>query len=108
MATDAHGWTRIGGRKKLLHVARIQKSMLPVVLEWPWKLTAYPPITRNSTWCEFNNFKNSLKSGGSRVVAINNLTKRLKRLQALLPGCQVWRAHRRDLPRGPPKTPSGP
>jgi hypothetical protein len=32
---------------------------------------------------EFSNFKNSLKSRGSRIVAIGDLTEELERLEAL-------------------------
>jgi hypothetical protein len=45
---------------------------------------AYPPITRYRTLFEFSNLKNSLKSGGSWIVAIENLTHQLKRFHALL------------------------
>ena len=46
-------------------------------------------MTKYSTLLEFNNLKNSLKSGGSRIVAIDNLTQEFKCLHALLGGTRA-------------------
>src|ERR1039457_6551005 len=43
-------------------------------------------MTRYSTSCEFNNLKNSLKSGGSRIVAIVDLPHELEGFQSFQ-GC---------------------
>lgn len=47
------------------------------------KLTAYPPTMRYSTRSEFSNLKNSLKSLGSWIVAIVDLSKELEGAQPL-------------------------
>jgi hypothetical protein len=41
-------------------------------------------VTRYSNSLEFNNLKNSLKSGGSWIVAIDHLTHQFERLHAFL------------------------
>ena len=43
-------------------VLRTKKSMLPVKRGCPWKATAWPPTSKYSTSCEFNNPMNSRKS----------------------------------------------
>ena len=42
-------------------------------------------MTRYSTSFEFSNLKNSLKSGGNRIVAIDDLPHELERFHAMIP-----------------------
>src|SRR5262245_59474161 len=54
-------------------------------------MTLYPPSRRYSTLFEFNDSKNSLNSGGSRLVAIKGLSEELERCESLVrsPGMPV-------------------